>query len=1010
MGSAHSNPPPNRHPSSEESSNTPEAQAELGRIQREIARGERLMADLAERVASGSSREIPAAELDQYSRQANELLDWCRSLPSHLRATGPETSSNTVESFLPALPQMGWSASQEGRIEYLNPDARAYLGLAADAKAQLSDIVFPADLHRALRRWSHSIRSGEEFREELRLRRALDQTWRWHICRARPVATGRPGQWIGVCVDIDDRKHAEDALRQREDLFWTAIHEASIGVAFLTLDGRFVEANPACCRLNGYSEQELQQRTFLSVTHPDDRSATEEQLSKIADGSISAVTIQRRNIQKCGQVVWVRSTLSLARDSAGKPWRILAFNEDITDRQKALETLRERDEQLSTITRHAADALYLLDEQGRVTFMNPAAEDMFGWSREEVLGRVLHDVIHCRQPVAEGAQGSECRLGDVLKAGEVIKDHEDTFHRKDGSRVAVSCSNSPIWHNDRITAAVLMVHNITDQKKAEEERLELLRAEQQRNAQMAGLARAAVEISSASSLDGVLSALADRARELIGTHQAAASLAEGENWGQPFRVVSLSETYAQWREDREKPDGAGIYAMVQRLNRPVRMTQAELEEHPEYKRFAHQPHRHLPMRGWLVAPIKGKSGGNIGLVQLSDKYKGEFTENDESILTQLAETASIAAESIKLYNSLVSTNEALAQSERQFRRLAEAMPQLVWIARGTGEQEYFSARWYAYVGSTFEESRKGWVHFVHPEDRDAARARWDASLMTGQPLQAECRIRNADGQYRWFLVRALAIGGRDGKIQSWFGTCTDIDDQKRTEVALRLANEDLTQFAYAASHDLQEPLRMVVSYTQLLRRRLAGLLDEETNQFCDHVIEGAKRMTILLRDLLAYTDLDRDERPYGQVDSNRLVAETLETLRPFIKETGTEVEYGNLPPLWGRYGHFLQLFQNLIENAIKYRGEKPSRIRISAEAAGSYWRFRVQDNGIGIPPEYSTKIFGLFKRLHGKQVAGTGIGLAICAKVVQRYGGKIWVESEAGKGSSFFFTIPRRDV
>jgi light-regulated signal transduction histidine kinase (bacteriophytochrome) len=230
-----------------------------------------------------------------------------------------------------------------------------------------------------------------------------------------------------------------------------------------------------------------------------------------------------------------------------------------------------------------------------------------------------------------------------------------------------------------------------------------------------------------------------------------------------------------------------------------------------------------------------------------------------------------------------------------------------------------------------------------------------------------------------------------------------------TENELRRANDDLSQFAYAASHDLQEPLRMVISYTQLIEMRLRGHLDAETRVFCEQVVEGARRLNLLIRDLLAYTDLGRATEGNDEThETEASLADALANLKATLAESGARVTWEPLPRVRGRRAHFVQLFQNLVSNAVKYRSDDvPLRIHISVTGGGADWLFRVADNGIGIPAEYHRKIFGLFKRLHGKQVAGTGIGLAICAKVVSNYGGKIWVESEPGLGATFCFTVPR---
>jgi light-regulated signal transduction histidine kinase (bacteriophytochrome) len=260
------------------------------------------------------------------------------------------------------------------------------------------------------------------------------------------------------------------------------------------------------------------------------------------------------------------------------------------------------------------------------------------------------------------------------------------------------------------------------------------------------------------------------------------------------------------------------------------------------------------------------------------------------------------------------------------------------------------------------------------------------------------------------MARALPVRDDAGHIVRWFGTSTDIHDSKRTEGALRKANSDLEQFAYSASHDLKEPLRMVGVYGEIIQRKYGPILDDAGREYLGYMVQGARRMDMLVRDLLAYTHAVRvtDEEP-ASADTAEALQHALTNLQGAIRESGARINVERLPATVAvRDVHLLQLFQNLIGNAIKYRGKLPPVINITAGYDGGMWEVRVHDNGIGIAPEYHEQVFGIFKRLHTvDKYSGTGIGLAICEKIVHRYGGRIWVESEGeGKGSRFCFTIP----
>ena len=233
------------------------------------------------------------------------------------------------------------------------------------------------------------------------------------------------------------------------------------------------------------------------------------------------------------------------------------------------------------------------------------------------------------------------------------------------------------------------------------------------------------------------------------------------------------------------------------------------------------------------------------------------------------------------------------------------------------------------------------------------------------------------------------------------------EDLARKAEELARSNADLEQFAYVASHDLQEPLRMVASYTQLLAERYQGKLDETADKYIAYASEGALRMQQLIHDLLAFSRVGRSGAACQSLDCNAIMDEVLLSLSAAVKESGAVVTFDNLPRVWADRPLIAQVFQNLIGNAIKFRGKAVPEIKVRAEATGAHWSFSFSDNGIGIAPEYAENIFVVFQRLHARtEYPGNGIGLAICKKIVERYGGRIWVEGQVGKGSTFKFTLP----
>ncbi len=296
----------------------------------------------------------------------------------------------------------------------------------------------------------------------------------------------------------------------------------------------------------------------------------------------------------------------------------------------------------------------------------------------------------------------------------------------------------------------------------------------------------------------------------------------------------------------------------------------------------------------------------------------------------------------------------------------------------------------------------------------AARLRRAMREGEGSPevVQLECELGEGR-ESRVFEIRIAGLPERRFVV-----VLRDITERKQAERALAAraealarSNEELQQFAYVASHDLQEPLRTVASFCELLRRRYHGKLGPEADEFIDFAVDGARRMQSLIRDLLDLSRITTRGRPFVAVDAAALLRETVRGLRTAIAEAGAVVELGELPTVQGDPVQLEQLFANLLGNAIKYRSERPPRITVSAERDGAGWRFCVADNGIGIEEEFRDRIFQIFQRLHTREeYGGNGIGLALCRKIVGRHGGRIWVESRKGEGSRFHVWLPDRPM
>lgn len=316
-----------------------------------------------------------------------------------------------------------------------------------------------------------------------------------------------------------------------------------------------------------------------------------------------------------------------------------------------------------------------------------------------------------------------------------------------------------------------------------------------------------------------------------------------------------------------------------------------------------------------------------------------------------------------------------------------------------------------------------WIDNLHPDEKEQLMASTNEAFKNQTTsLMRELRFRCGDGSYKIVFDKLIIQYGTDGKPLKIFGAMQDITERKKNETAIRELNEqlnkrageladsnaELERFAYVASHDLQEPLRMVSSFLQLLQKKYAGELDESATQYITYAVDGADRMKRLIHDLLEYSRVGTSQEKLAKTSMEKVTSQVLEIFAGKIKERGARVIVHPMPEIKVNCTQVTQLMQNLVGNALKYNTAAVPEIEIGCEEKQDSWQFFIKDNGIGIDPKFYNKIFIIFQRLHNKnQFSGTGIGLAICKKIVERHGGNIWVESTPGAGSTFFFTIQK---
>ncbi len=359
----------------------------------------------------------------------------------------------------------------------------------------------------------------------------------------------------------------------------------------------------------------------------------------------------------------------------------------------------------------------------------------------------------------------------------------------------------------------------------------------------------------------------------------------------------------------------------------------------------------------------------------------------------------------------------LKSQEKLFSTLVNAAPVMMWMLDHNNRPLLFNKAWLNFSGLTLEQELNiVWQGArIHPDDRQQVIREYRQALKQHQGFDHEYRLQRNDGEYHW-IHEIGAPYQENNKPSLFIGICLDIHQQKITELKLRhytqeleRSNTELEQFAFIASHDLQEPLRMVSSYTQLLERRYKDKLDDDANVFIGFAVDGANRMQTLIQDLLSLSRVGKNKQTLKSLNISQLIQHVMLSLKIIIDESNAQINYPpTFPQIMADRSQLQQLFQNLVANAIKYRAQdRQCIINIRYQTVKNMYEFSIQDNGIGIEAEFFERIFLVFQRLHSKaESSGTGIGLSICKRIVESHGGELWLESEIGTGSTFYFTLP----
>ena len=647
--------------------------------------------------------------------------------------------------------------------------------------------------------------------------------------------------------------------------------------------------------------------------------------------------------RKDGTPFW--AMLSLNPVDYGGNQAVMASVYDITDRKRAEEALRASEERFRTMfERHGAAMLLVEPETGAIVDANASAAELYGYSRERLRSMNIDQINQLPPEQVAAAR---------LKAIETGKLRFVFPHRRaDGQIRWVEVYSSPVAVQDALLL-FSVIHDITDRREAEE--------------------------------------ALERTRNTLAEAQEIAHLGS-------FEFVAATQTTV-WSEEEYR-----IYGLDPAGPSPTYDVMLRYCIHPDDAALLHTTFTKA-MRDHTVYELEHRivrPDGSVGWVY--DRALPSFDERGE-LIRYVGATLDITGRK--------RVEEALRESEEKFKIIATNTPDHI-LVQDTGLRYELVIN--PQLGLTEGDMIGKTDHdFLAEKDADFLTKIKKQVLETGKAEHVQYPLISRDGSIQYFegyyIPRRDAAGGINGLI----GYFQNVTERRQGEEALRLrtaelarSNEELQQFAYVASHDLQEPLRAVSGFLKLLDERYKTRLDEKAREFIDFAVEGASRMSQLVRDLLEYSRVASKGTELLPTDAERALAKALANLHVAIQESEAAVTHDELPAVMGDPTQVMQLFQNLVGNAIKFCApDRPCRVHVSARKEGDMWEFAVRDNGIGIPADAHDRIFVIFQRLHARdRYGGTGIGLAICKKIVERHGGTIRVESTPGEGSAFLFTLP----
>jgi len=852
---------------------------------------------------------------------------------------------------------------QEGRFQYANPLFQNLTGYTEhELLGEYSlDLVHSEDREMVREKAIENLKSKKgSVPYEYRLVKKNGEII-WVLEEVTSINYGGKRATVGSFMDITARKELEEAIGYSEKRYRTILNEMQDGYFEVDLGGHVTFANNAVCRDLGYSMEELIGMSYKNFTVEDDIESVFRAFNEVYRTGIPNKGFYSKSHRKDGGQGFYETSVSLLRNNKGKIVGFRCVGRDITERKQAEEKLRQSKKRYRALFDSSVTGTLVVDaETMKVVLGNQAAAKVFGFSSlEEAFGVNILDFV----PPEEREKTLELIREEIFE-----RDSRQAFDlpamTQDGRKIWINVTGAKITHNDKL-AGLISFTDITERKQAEE----ALRQSEENYKTLFNSAVVGMYVMDAETFKVVMGNRA--AREMVGFSSAEEGI--GVN---PFDFVVP--------EDREKVLEIAINEFLQDSRRTHEIRVMDKNGLIRWQSIS-------------IARImhKGRLASLVSFTDITERKQAE---------------------------------EALRQSEEKYRTVLDEIGDAYFEVDLKGTFTFVNDQMTQHLQYSKEELLgMNYKTFTAKEEIKNVYEAYNRVYRTGEPsLSLDHKVIQKDGTSRFSNVSISPVRNAKGEIIGFRGISRDITAQKRLEEEreallqeikkvnqkLEEANKELQDFVYIASHDLREPLRKISSFGTLLQDSLKGKLDEDQQENFQFMINGAQRMQDMIDALLTYSRLTTRAKPPEWVDLNKVIEDVKKLeLATMLDETrGTINVPKPLPSVKADPSQMHQLFQNLIGNGLKFHNEGiPPEIIIRAhDVENNMMRIEVEDNGIGIDEKYLGQLFTMFKRLHSReQYEGTGIGLASCKKIVERHGGNIGIKSTLGKGSTFWFTLPR---